>query len=559
MVVQNTDPSNSSHTTQTSVQTVDGHHFITLIFAGLKWLKTNQEIVNKLNVFPVPDGDTGTNMVLTLQSAVNDIQNLDERNIGKVAHIAAQGALMGARGNSGVILSQLFRGFARALDNFEYMDSRVLINALLEARNTAYKGVIRPVEGTILTVAKDIASAADSRQDISNLTELLELIVSTADESVKRTPELLPILKQAKVVDSGGKGLFFILEGMLRHVQGLPLDQTTNVPVSIDEINLNHLMEEVEEGQDYEIVIDFKPHTPLNLEDFYSELSKMGTSIQVGEGDSYYRMHIHVPEENQFAPIEYTQKLGVVSKIAIENLMEQMESTGNKRPAYQLTPVTSDQIAVIAVAPGEGIAKIFASLGVAGIVFGGQTMNPSTEEIISSFDSLTTDKVIILPNNKNIILAAQSAALVSQKHIKVVTSKSVPQGISAILRFDPDGDLEEVFSKMQDALSDVETGEITNATRSVELNGIQVDEGQVIILHNGVLTGSASTIKEAVLKFLETADTSSKERITFFYGSNIEPEEVSLITDQVQEIYPDHEVEIHEGGQPFYQFIISLE
>ncbi len=540
---------------------LDGQGLKQLIEAGLTWLKTNQQTVNALNVFPVPDGDTGTNMLLTMQAAYSEIAHSGEKNIGKMAHMIAQGALMGARGNSGVILSQLWRGFARGLDNLDTMTAPVLINALAEARNTAYKGVVRPVEGTILTVAKDTAAGAEKRlAETQDLIELLEFMVQSADESVKRTPELLPILKTAGVVDSGGKGLFFILEGMLRYLKGQPLETALTTVQPLAAMNLEDTLESVEPGQDYEIVVDFRPFEELNLENFYNDLSEMGTSIQVGEGDGMYRMHIHVPTEKRYEPIDYTMRLGTVTKVAIENLIAQMEEkeaeTGNR---LQLSSIDPGQVAVVTVSPGQGISRIFASLGVAAVVEGGQTMNPSTEEILKAFENLPTDKVIILPNNKNIVLAAQTASTVTVKKVAVIPCTSVPQGLSAMLRYDPDGEFDEMVTEMKEAITEVETGEITTATRSVEINGVNVQEGQVIALHNGKLVSSATNLTEACLTLLDKAGTADRERITLFSGDNISRQDVNSIVDRIRETYPKHEIELHEGGQPHYQFILSIE
>ncbi|MCX8024730.1 MAG: DAK2 domain-containing protein [Thermanaerothrix sp.] len=542
---------------------LDGQGLKALLEAGLTWLRNNQQTVNALNVFPVPDGDTGTNMVLTLQAAYNEIAASGERNIGKIAHAIAQGALLGARGNSGVILSQIWRGFARALDNFDVMDTPLLVKALAEARNTAYKGVVRPVEGTILTVIKDIAQAAESFTGKELHLEMLEALVEAADRSVQKTPELLPILKQAGVVDAGGKGLFFILEGMLRFVKGLSLETPLAAVVQpLSAMNMDETMEEIEPGQDYEVVVDFRPTAPLDLEKFYSDLAEMGTSIQVGEGDGMYRMHIHVPTENRYRPIDYVMGLGTITKVSIENLLAQIEERKQEQgigTRLNLAKIEPGQIAVVAVSPGAGLSRIFASLGVAAIVEGGQTMNPSTEEILRAFENLPTDKIIILPNNKNIILAAKNAASMTVKKVAVVPSKSVPQGLSALLRYDPDGEFDTVVNEMESALHDVQTGEITTATRSVEINGVKVSQGEVIALLNGNLICSSPNIMDACLTLLEKANAQDHERITIFYGQNIAKAEVNKIVDKIREVYPRHEIEIHEGGQPHYQLIISIE
>ncbi len=557
--IQPTSASSGQSTTQSLA--IDGQELKLLLEAALSWLKANQQIVNALNVFPVPDGDTGTNMLLTMQAAYNEVAQSTERGVGKMAHGIAQGALMGARGNSGVILSQLWRGFARALDNLDVMDADLLVKALGEARNTAYKGVVRPVEGTILTVAKDIAEAAEAaRTTTADLVEILDSVVRAANVSVEHTPELLPILKQAGVVDSGGKGLTVILEGMLRYIKGQPLESSETVLQPLTAMVFENTIEEIEPGQDWELVFDFKPTRELNLEQFYDELGNYGTSIQLGEGDGMYRLHIHVPNEHKYTTQEYLDQVGTVLKIQAENLVAQMEDIESKKENnFQLATLEPGQTAVVAVSPGMGISRIFASLHVHGLVSGGQTMNPSTEEILRIIENLPADRVIILPNNKNIVLAAQTASTMATKKVHVVPSTSVPQGLSAMLRFDPDGDYEEMTTEMVDALKDVDTGEITTATRSIEINGVDVHEGEVIALHNGKLVASADSLDKACLTLLEKAQTGDKERITFFYGENMSKDEVNRIVNLVREAYPSHEIEVHEGGQPHYQFILSIE
>jgi len=540
---------------------IDGLKLRELAAASLTWLRTNQQIVNALNVFPVPDGDTGTNMVLTMQSAYDEIANLPETNAGKMAHALAHGALMGARGNSGVILSQLWRGFARAIDGHDILDGPTLVQAFDEAQKTAYKGVVRPVEGTILTVAKDIASAAETAlEETQDPYSILDLVVAAADESVQRTPELLKVLKDAGVVDSGGKGLFFIIEGMLRYAQGLPLDVALTAIQSLGAMEMDQSWDVIEPGQDFEVVVDFRPHEPLNLQSFYYELEKIGTSIQVGEGDGMYRMHIHVPTDSRYEPIDYTMTLGTITKVHIENLLAQMEEIEqSKKPKWNLTPVEPGQIAVVTVAPGPGIARVFASLGVAAIIEGGQTMNPSTQEIINAFENLPTDKVIILPNNKNIFMAAEAAKDVTVKNVAVIPCRTVPQGLAAMLRLIPDGDFESVVEDMASAIGDVETGEVTIATRSVEIDGVEVKKGEIIVLHNGNLVLSTDSLEKACMGFMENAHAEYFELVTLFYGADTPNSEVIRIADSIRNAYPELEVEVQEGGQPHYQFIISIE
>lgn len=542
--------------------TFNGQALIKLVEVGLAWLRTNQQIVNALNVFPVPDGDTGINMVLTMQSALDEIANSTETNIGKMAHAMAHGALMGARGNSGVILSQLMRGFARALDSQELMDGASLVRAFCEARDTAYKGVVRPVEGTILTVAKDIATAAvEAINDTDDPITILDRVISAADKSVEHTPELLDELKKAGVVDAGGKGLFYILEGMQRYIDGLSLETPLISVQPLAALTMAQTRETIEPGQDYELVIDFHPSQTMNLEQFYTTLQAMGTSIQLGEGDGIYRVHIHVPTEKRYQPIDYTLSLGTITKVSIENLLAQMDELGGRLGSgkLELSPVVPGQIAVVAVSPGPGIARVFANLGVAAVVEGGQTMNPSTQDILNAFENLPTDNIVILPNNKNIILAAQAAADISVKKVAVIPSRSTPEGLAAMLRLIPDGDYDSVVKDMTNTLQDVQTGEITTATRSVEIDGVKVEKGQIITLLNDKLVASASTIEEACLELLEIASAKEYELITLFYGEGITKEEANQISELICSNYPELEVEVQEGGQPYYQYIISIE
>lgn len=540
---------------------IGGDAFKDLLFAGYRWLRANGDVVNALNVFPVPDGDTGTNMLLTMQAGVFEVSQLNEHHLGKIMQQFAHGALMGARGNSGVILSQIWRGFARALDVHGDLTVNNFSAALAEARDTAYRGVVRPVEGTILTVIKDAAeSAARLAGETTDFVHFLEHVVEAADLSVKRTPDLLPVLKEAGVVDSGGKGLYYIFDGMLRYIRGESIEEGEKFikPVSLAEFE--DVMDEVEEGQDYEVIVDFQPFEELNLQTFCAGLEEMGTSIQVGEGDGLFRVHIHVPTENRYLPIDYAMKLGTITVVRMENLVAQMaEIEAKAAKKIDLTPLQESQIAVVAVSPGIGLSRVFASLGVHAIVSGGQTMNPSTKDLVAAFEDLPTDRVVLLPNNKNIILAAEAARDVSVKHVEVIPSRTIPQGLAAMLAFDPDGDLDSVVENMKSALGEVITGEITTATRTVEIDDVKVADGQIIALHNGKLVLAAADLLEGCLAFLEHAEAEDYELITMFYGENVTEEEARAIADEIQEKYPDHEVEVQNGGQAHYQFIFSIE
>ncbi len=540
----------------------DGQALKRLVEAGMTWLKTNQQTVNALNVFPVPDGDTGTNMSLTMNSAWSEIKDSGEKHVGRMAARIAQGALMGARGNSGVILSQLWRGFARALQDHDVIDGPGLVQAFADARDTAYKGVVKPVEGTILTVAKDTATAAaDALGETQDPIEILERCVAAADVSVDNTPELLPVLKQAGVVDSGGKGLFYILEGSLRHIYGEPLDAPLATLQPLSSLKFDNAMEAVEEGQDYEVVVDFFPNSQFELRKFYDRLEQMGTSIQVGEGEGMYRMHIHVPLDKRYEPVDYVMSIGTITKVAMENLVAQMDDIGSKSRGtkLELAKVQPNQIGVVVVSPGAGLSRIFASLGVAAIVEGGQTMNPSTQEILAAFENLPTDNIIVLPNNKNIVMTANQAREVTVKNVAVVPSKSIPQGLAAMLVHDPDGELAAVAAKMTKSLDNVKTGEITVATRSVEIDGVNVKQGEVIALLDGKLLASAASVEQALMELLAKGGADEHEQVTLIYVEDVTQNEANRLSDVVRQAHPKLEIELQNGGQPHYQFIISIE
>lgn len=541
---------------------VNGRAVKHLAEAAYAWLEANKQTVNALNVFPVPDGDTGTNMVLTMKSAIEELNKVPESKADEMLAALAQGALMGARGNSGVILSQLWRGFARSVEGKESLNSQDMAQAFIAARDTAYKGVVRPVEGTILTVAKDMAAAAEAaaNEGISPI-PLLRRVSQAAKEAVQRTPELLPILKQAGVVDSGGKGLALLMEGMLRWVEGHQLHTAETMAQPIAAMNLEAATESVEEGQDYEVVVDFRPHQTLDLQRFYSDLEKMGTSIQVGEGQDMYRMHIHVPADKRNEPLDYIETIGTWTNVKMENLISQMEEIRGKvgKPLLKLTTVRPGQIAVVTVASGSGIARNFAELGAAAIVEGGQTMNPSTADLLAAFENLPTDKIIILPNNKNILMAANSAAELTAKKAIVIPTTSIPEGFAAMLRLKPNGELDTVAKEMKEAMAGVQTGEITTATRDVEIDGVKVKVGQIIGLHNDKLVIAAENVERACLKLLKQMKAEDFEAITLFYGEDLHAQQAGEIAEAIRQAYPKKEVDVHEGGQPHYQFILSVE
>ncbi len=539
---------------------VDGERFKRLVYASLAWLRQHQEEINALNVFPVPDGDTGTNMVLTMQSAWDEVAEVQENNVGKVAHRVAHGALMGARGNSGVILSQVWRGIARYLDNKEWLTGADLAAALEEGARTAYKGVIRPVEGTILTVVREAAEEASLAAARTNDPQsVLERTVRRAWDALARTPDLLPVLAEAGVVDAGGQGLCVILEGMLRALRGEMLGEPAAVAGAPGAAVT--LTPPAEEEYGYDVQFLIVGHG-LDVEAIRRDIDAMGTSaLVVGDAETV-KVHVHVPDPG--VPLSYAVKLGSLRDVVVEDMQAQYREFVRARAQAPATLVPTvgaplGEVSVVAVTVGDGLEKVFISLGAAAIIPGGQTMNPSTEEILRVVESVPTPKVIILPNNKNIILAAQQARELSRKEVAVVPTQSIPQGVAALLVFNHQAGLEENAAIMSRAMGDVCTGEVTTATRDVTLNGVQVRQGQIIGLMDDQLVVSGDTVEGVVEALLERMETAEREIVTLYYGAGVTQGDAEALTAHLQEQYPDQSFEVVYGGQPHYFYIISVE
>ncbi len=544
----------------------NGRQLRKLAKAGLIWLEQNHQYVNSLNVFPVPDGDTGTNMLLTMRAAVARIENGEEIHVGSVAAQLSQGALMGARGNSGVILSQIWRGLAKGLKNKETFDVHGLAKAFQEASDTAYNGVMRPVEGTILTVIREGASeAADAAEKSNDLRFVMERVVERCQQALERTPDLLPVLKQAGVVDSGGQGLVYIFEGMLRYVTRQMRD-------------LDHLADQQTAGllrqqtaQELAVPVDGQIENPydvqfilmgenLNVVEVRHRIDTMGDSTVVVGDENAIKVHIHV--KNPGEPLSYGISLGTITDVVVENMQMQMEAIINTSatiPEIEEVKVAPGQIGVVAVAAGKGLADIFRSLGAAYIVEGGQTNNPSTEEILRAIQDVPTDKIIILPNNKNIILAAKAARDLSPKHVTVVPTRTAPQGFSALLAHNPDGELEATADSMYKAAQQIATGEITNATRSVTLDGVEVNEGEVICLVDGRLSASGDELDSVLVKMLQRMNMDEREIISVYSGAGVSEHEAREVVARIESLYPNVEVELLPGDQPHYSYIIGAE
>jgi len=533
----------------------DGRGLKRLMGAGLAWLERHQQAINALNVYPVPDGDTGTNMLLTMQSAYREIQNSPEEEVGLIAQKVAHGALMGARGNSGVILSQVFRGFARALEGVEKFDTVQFAAAMREAATTAYKGVIKPVEGTILTVTREAAEAAIAAAAGSDdLTQVLKQVVSTARESVARTPALLSVLAEAGVVDAGGQGLFIILEGMLRYSLGESLTVNGELAAAMDlqSLHLDH-----EEGYGYDI--QFVIHGDgLRVEEIRAEIDAMGDCALVVGDSRAVKVHVHSPEPG--TPINYGASLGSLSRVIVENMQEQyQEFILSKAQKPSVPPAPPSGIGTVIVAPGPGLTTVFESLGASAVVSGGQTMNPSTEELLQAVEKVPSDDVIILPNNKNILMAAEQAASLSEKNVEVVPTITVPQGISALLALNYQADLPANARIMAEAAQSIKTIEITTAVRSVQINGVKVHEGEVIALLDGQLKLKGKEADEIVRQALEEIDAEEYEIVTIYYGETVTHDQAEALANQLADLYPEQEIEVIDGGQPHYHYILSVE
>jgi DAK2 domain fusion protein YloV len=540
---------------------VDGQGFKRLVRAALAWLQHHQTTINALNVYPVPDGDTGTNMVLTMRSAWAEIEGSNEGNVGRIARQMSHGALMGARGNSGVILSQIWRGFARSLDEKPILRSEDLASACQEAAATAYKGVVKPVEGTILTVARAVADAASrTQQQSDDLIAVLEHMVFAAHEAVALTPSLLPVLAEAGVVDAGGQGLFIILEGMLRHMRGETFAEDIMLTESVD--LLSTAVAPADPGLEYDVQF-LVVGEALDVEAIRVHITSLGDCPLVVGDPTTVKVHVHVPDPG--IPISYGATLGSLRDVVVEDMQAQYQDFLLERQlagGEAALPVPSQQIGeigVVAVVPGEGLAHVFESLGVGAVVMGGQTMNPSTKDLLQAVDRLPTDQALILPNNGNVIMAAEQTRELSEKTVAVIPSRFVPQGVAALLALNFQADLETNVETMQRAMEDVETAEITFATRSVTINGIAVDEGEIIGLHNGELEVSGKSVNQVAYDLLSTMNSRNREIITLYYGEDISEEEAHELADLLEDSWPDQEIEVISGGQPHYHYIISVE
>lgn len=541
----------------------DGDHLLRCLRAGQAWLERHVARVNALNVFPVPDGDTGTNMFLTMKAAVEEAGERSYPSVSELAKVVAHGALMGARGNSGVILSQIMRGFARALDNKEILTAADLAKALQEGAATAYKGVMRPVEGTILTVAREAAQAASlAASSGGDLHQVLASACAEAQASLARTPSLLPVLAEAGVVDAGGQGLVLILEGILRYLRGEELAAVAEMEAAVEHA-------QAPEGRyNYDTQFIILGHN-LDVEAIRAQLDRMGDSVlAVGDSETV-KVHLHTDAPGK--ALDYGVSLGQVTAVIVENMQLQYEefkaqqsapvaaSTGQAKPTLNQHPAKMCEIGVIAVVSGVGLRQVFESLGVSAIVPGGQTMNPSTQDWLTAIEEVPAEKVILLPNNRNIILTAQQARDLAHKEVVVVPTITIPQGIAALLAFNYQADLQTNAEAMTEASQEVQTIEITRAVRSVQVNGLAISEGQYIGLLNDNLVTTGDDVQTVLEALWERLKLEDYEILTIYYGQDVSPEEAEELAERTRQSFPDLEIEVLDGGQPHYHYIISVE
>ncbi|MFV5334588.1 DAK2 domain-containing protein [Bacillus paralicheniformis] len=556
-----------------SIRNLDGKAFAEMVLYGARHLSQNANVVDALNVFPVPDGDTGTNMNLSMTSGAKEVEQIDAANIGKVAQSLSRGLLMGARGNSGVILSQLFRGFGKSIEQKSEINAKEFAAAFQAGVDTAYKAVMKPVEGTILTVAKDAAKKAVlTAQTETDIIKVMEAVVNEAEASLERTPELLPVLKEVGVVDSGGKGLLYVYEGFLASLKGEKLSEKAAALPSLDDLvsaehhkNAQSHMntEDIEFGYCTEFMVKLDSgKRNFNEDAFRQDLSSFGDSLLVVSDENIAKVHIHAEYPGEV--MTYAQKYGSLINMKIENMREQHSAilNQNKQEAAapaEKAPAEKQPYGVVTVAMGEGIAELFESIGATKVIEGGQTMNPSTEDIVQAIKDANADTVLILPNNSNIVMAANQAADVAGQHVIVIPTKTVPQGMAALLAFNPALGADENQAAMLGAIGEVKSGQITYAVRDTNIDGIDIKKGDFMGILNGKIVETASDQLAAAKKLLAGMIDEDSEIVTVIKGEDAPEEEAEELAAFISETYEDVEVEVHDGKQPLYSYILAVE
>lgn len=555
---------------------LDGLVFAQMVANGAANLSQNADYVDSLNVFPVPDGDTGTNMNLTMTSGAKEVAALNTANIADVSSKFARGLLMGARGNSGVILSQLFRGFGKSIEGKTELSTLDFAEALKRGVDTAYKAVMKPVEGTILTVAREAADEAlRASESTSDFNEFMEQVITEAKASLERTPDLLPVLKEVGVVDSGGQGLLVIYEGFLASLEGKELEKP-HAPVMDALVEAEHhahaaqgfmSTEDIEFGYCTEIMVRFQDEklkdTPFDEDVFRNELAELGDSLLVVADEELLKVHVHV--ETPGDVITKGQRFGELVAVKIENMRQQHstileEEHGVNQHGVQATAVKAKvPYAIVTVAMGEGVSELFRSLGAAHVIEGGQTMNPSTEDIVKAIEAANAEHVFIFPNNSNIIMAAEQAASVAPCGVSVIPTKTVPQGLAAAIAFNPEADVETNESVMKTAATTVKSGQVTYAVRDTSIDGVEIRKDDHMAIAEKKIVASSNSSLEAAKALVDALVDANDEIVTILTGEGSSAEDVALLSAYIESKNDEIEIEVHDGKQPLYSYIFSVE
>ena len=551
------------------IKTIDAQMVAKMFLGGAKNLESNKEWINELNVFPVPDGDTGTNMTMTITAAAADVSKLDNPDMYTLGKCISSGSLRGARGNSGVILSQLLRGFTKGIRDHEELDVIDLAGAMQKAVETAYKAVMKPKEGTILTVAKGASQkAAELAETTEDLDTFISEVINYAQEVLEKTPEMLPVLKEAGVVDSGGQGLLEVMRGAYDAFQGKEIDYSAiEASAGTKMVKPSEQAEtEIKFGYCTEFIIMLeKEFTAKDETEFKAYLESIGDSIVCVADDDIVKIHVHTNDPG--LAIQKALTYGQLSRMKIDNMREEHQERlikdAEKLAAQQAEAKKAEprkEVGFIAVSIGEGMNEIFRELGADYIIEGGQTMNPSTEDMLNAIDQVNAEHIFILPNNKNIILAAnQAQTLTEDKDIIVVPSKTVPQGITAIINYMPDADAQTNLEAMIEGIGNVKTGQVTYAVRDTHIDDKEIHQGDIMGIGDAGILSVGQDIAETTLEMLEQLVDDDSELISLYYGQDVTEEEADAFTQEVEKLYPDIDVDVHCGGQPIYYYVLAVE
>ena len=540
------------------IQYIDGKQVRNMFVSGANNLKNHKDLVDKLNVFPVPDGDTGTNMSLTISCAIKELNKVEQDDIGQLGKALSKGSLMGARGNSGVILSQIIRGFSKSIEGKEQISTEDLAKAFKNGSDTAYKAVIKPIEGTILTVVRESGEyAIKAAKKEKDLLKFLEMVIDEANKSLERTPELLKNLKEAGVVDSGGKGLVLIYEGMYEALKGNPIkakDLNDSNVSEVKQAGTSINTEDIKFCYCTEFILESNSISDTEIRDI---MLKYGDSLAVVGDEGIIKVHVHTNDPGLV--LQDALKHGQLVTIKIENMKLQHENilVGDTDEIAQ--SVEEKEYGFIATSMGEGLAKIFKDFGVDYIIEGGQTMNPSTEDFMKAIDSINAKNIFIFPNNSNIIMAANQAKELSDKNIIVIPTKNTPQGFTALVNFNADASVEENEQALMESLTMVKSGQVTFAVRDTVMNDVEVKEGNIIGIAESKLMDAGDSVDEITTSLVEKLVDEDSAIITLFYGEDVTEEDANNLRDELEEKFEDLDIELYYGGQPLYYYLISVE